>query len=200
MASLRSIAELTWRQLFPTGGDETKITRQEFLATAKTEYAYQFWIKSRRDKADDGEFAVPSYLLTEDVLAIVDDEADISKLKDAGKAIMQGMDQDTWLQNVGGLGCECTYIRTTINTAQALCGDDSLPDDVKTYLVIGMKIKFPRGTHTDKLPIIYANNGNTVNTDIEVDDVIGAMVRRGLLELYGGKVGVEDIVNDSVEP
>lgn len=200
MASLKSIADLTWRQLFPKGSDETKITREEFLATAKSEYGYQFWIKSKADKAEDGEFYVPSYLLTEDILEVKDNEADISKLKSAGKAVMQGMDQDMWLQNIGGIGCECTYIRTTVNRAQALCGDDSLPDDVKTYLVIGNKIKFPRGTHTTSLPIIYANNGSKVNSDIEVDEVIGAMVRRGLLELYAGKVGAEDVINDSVEP
>ncbi len=199
MASLKAIAELTWRQIFPKGSDETRVTREEFLSTAKTEYAYQFWIKMKADKAEDGEFEIPSYLLSEDTLTVKNNEADISQLKSAGKAILQGLDQEMWLQNIGGLGCECIYVRTTVNTAQALCGDDSLPDDVKTYIVIGKKIKFPKGVHTNELPIIYANNGNTVNSDIEVDDVVGAMVRRGLQELYGGKIGPEDKTNDSTE-
>lgn len=199
MASLKSIAELTWRQIFPKGSDETKITREEFLATAKTEYAYQFWVKMKADQQEEGELEVPSYLLAEATLTVVNDEADISTLTNAGKAIMQGMNSDMWLQNIGGINCTCKYIKTTVNRAQLLCDDDSLPEEVRTYLVIGKKIKFPKGVHTNELPIIYANNGNLVNDDIQVDDIIGAMVRRGLKEIYLGAIGPEDNENDSTE-
>ncbi len=80
--------------------------------------------------------------------------------------------------------------------SQLMCEDDSLGDDAKTYFVVGKVIKFPNGTHKTPLPIIYANNGEKVNGQIEVDDAIGGIVRTRLIEIYGGKIGKEDKSND----
>lgn len=191
MANLLSIAEQAWSQLFPRPGDEEAVDREDFVATAKAEYAYQLWLKMKADKRETGEVDVPSYLLSEASLEVVDDEMDISDLK-----IMR-LDSEMWLQNVGGTNCQCVYVKTTLNSNKILCEDDSLPDDYRTYYPIGKKIKFPKGVHKTPLEIIYANNGQDVDENIEVDDAIGGVVRRSLIDIYAGKVGREDDQNDS---
>lgn len=193
MANLLEIANLSWSKIFPKGGDETTITREEFEATAKSEFAYQQLLMAWKEKREEGQFNVPSYLLTEVALDVDKNEVDISSLK-----ILRSLPQEVWIQNVGGLLCDCTYIKSDINLTQLLCGDDSLNENQRTYLVIGNKIKFPQGTHKTPLPIIYANSGETVDGWIEVDDAIGAMVRARLDEIYGpkGNVGQEDETNN----
>lgn len=192
MADLLSIAELAWRQIFPKGKDENKVLKEQFQADAKSEYAYQIWVKILAEKREEGGIEIPSYLLTEKELEVIDNEMDISGLK-----IMRSLPSETWLQNVGGFGCKCNYVKSTVNLSQVLCDDDSLDDADRTYYPIGKKIIFPSGTHSDKVKIIYANNGELVDGKIEVDDAIGGIVRRSLIELYIGKVGPEDKTNNS---
>lgn len=187
MANLLSIAEETWRQLFPDPTPQTKVKREEMIATAKNEYAYQLWLKLMVDKREDGYIEAPSYLLTEKELDIEDDTMDLSSLK-----IMRGLPWEIWLQNVGGMNCECKYVKSTVNLSQVLCDDDSLGDSDKTYYVLGKKIKFPRGVHKDKLSIIYANGGENIDGEIEVENTIGGIVRRTLLEIYAGRIGPAD--------
>lgn len=192
MANLLSIAELAWKQLFPEGSDETKVKKEQFIADSKTEYAYQLWAKILADKREEGQIDIPSYLLSEKELEVTDNVMDLTGLK-----IMRSLPFEIWLQNVGGINCECRYIKSTINLSQVLCDDDSIGDNDRTYYPVGKKIKFPRGTHSKKLTIIYANNGELVDDQIEVDDAIGGLVRRSLIELYGGKVGKQDETNNS---
>ena len=193
MANLLSIAEQAFHQLFPSPNDETAVKLEEIIATSKGEYSYQLWLKSKADKREDGEFQIPSYLLNTKELDVVNNEIDISTIK-----LMRGFDQETWLQNIGGVNCECRYIKSTLNQTQLLCDDDSLPEDARTYYVIGKKIKFPKGTHKDKLTITYASYGENIDEKtLEVDDVIGAIVRRELINIYVGKTGKEDVTNNS---
>jgi hypothetical protein len=187
MANLKEIAELAWGQLFPNPGDETAVDREDFVATAKSEYAYQLWRKIKEDKREYGQCDIPSYLLSEAELEVSGSEMDISGLK-----IMRSIDQELWLQDVGGLNCECVYVKSTVNHNKALCDDDSLPDDARTYYPLGKKIVFPKGVHKTPLKIIYANNGEDIDDMIEVDDAIAGIVRRSLIEIYGGKTGKED--------
>lgn len=191
MANLLSIAELSYRQLFPNPTDETKLTREDFIATAKGEYALQLWLKAKADRREEGRYNVPSYLLTQTEFPVENKEIDLKDIK-----VLTSLDEDTWLQNVGGLDCECRYIKTNINMSQLMCGDDSM-GGVRTYLVLGKKIKFPEGTHADKLPIIYANNGENIDGNMEVDDAVGQMVRTRLIEIYGGKTGAADQTNNT---
>jgi hypothetical protein len=192
MANLNTIAELTWRQLFPNPTDEVKVKKEQFMEDAKTEYALQMWLRILEERRNEGHVEVPSYLLSEDELPVENGVMDISELK-----IMRGLPWETWLQNVGGVSCKCRYIKSTLNDSQLMCDDDSLNDGDKTYYVVGKKIKFPQGVHATPLPIIYANNGENVDGDTEVDDSIAGLVRRALVELYGGKVGAADKTNNS---
>lgn len=192
--NLLSVAEQAHSQLFPNPTDEPLIALEDFIATAKGEYAYQLWRKIKEDKREYGECEVPSYLLTETdpPLEVVDNMIDISDLK-----IMRSIDQEQWLQNVGGINCECRYIKSTVNHTQLLCDDDSLGDGARTYYVLGKKIVFPQGTHKNALSIIYANNGEKIDGTIEVDDAVAGIIRRALIDIYAGRTGVEDKTNNT---
>lgn len=192
MANLLSAAELAWKAIFPEGSDETKVKKEQFIADAKLMYANELWLKIMAGKREDGQIEVPSYLLSEKEIDIENNQMDLSQLK-----IMRSLPWEIWLQNIGGINCECRYVKSTLNLAQVLCDDDSLADSDKTYFVVGKKINFPRGTHKNKLPIIYANGGEKIDDNIEVDDQIAALVRIGLVNLYAGKTGREDKTNNS---
>ena len=110
---------------------------------------------------------------------------------------MKGLPDERWLMNVGGVGCSCDYVKSTINTSQLLCDDDSLGENVKKYYVVGNKIKFPNGAHSDIVSIIYAHNGETLDDNMTIDDSIGGIVRQRLIEIYLGKIVPEDKTNNS---
>lgn len=192
MANLLEIANVAWLQLYPLGSGRAPVTKEEFISTAKTEFAYQQLLMAWQEKAVEGFFNVPSYLTTEVELEVKDDEMDIS-----GLDILRSLPQEVWLQNIGGLTCECEYVKTNVNLAQVLCDDDSMGENVRTYLVVGKKIRFPMGVHKTPLTLMYANSGKDTDGNIEVDDAIGGIVRTRLIEIYGGKVGVEDDTNNS---
>lgn len=191
MANLLSIAEQAWSQIFPRPNDEEAVDKGDFVATAKSEYAFQLWRKIKEDKREYGEADIPSYLLSETELDVTDNVMDISSLK-----IMRSIDQELWLQDIGGMNCECLYVKSTLNNSKLLCDDDSLPDDARTFYPLGKKIIFPRGTHSDKLKITYANSGEEIDGMIEVDDAVGGIVRSRLIEIYS-RIGQEDTQNDS---
>ncbi len=191
MATLQSISEESWRQIFPNPSDENAVSLEEFIATSKTEFAYQSLLMSWKIKQQDGEWEIPSYLLTEVEKDVNNDEIDISDLK-----VFRAFPQEMWLQQVGS-NCDCKYIKSSLNKTQLLCDDDSLADTDKTYYPIGKKIKFPKGTHSNKLNIVYANMGEGLNGLMEVDDALGGIVRTRLIEIYAGKTGTEDKTNNT---
>lgn len=190
MANLLSIAELAWRTIYPNPGDEGAISREEFLESAKLEYSYQYLLWYWKEKALEGMFDMPGDLATEKEFDVINNEIDIS-----GLDIMSMLSGSQWLVNVGGLTCDCKYIKSTINQTQLLCEDDSMPDEYKPYLVVGKKIKFPKGTHADKITIIYANSGQNTDENIEVDGALGALVRVRLQEIYGRPMPVDKTNN-----
>lgn len=192
MANLKEIAEVAWGQLFPNPGDEVAVDREDFVSTAKTEYAFQIWRRIVEDKREYGTADIPSYLLTEVRLPVVGDEIDLTGLN-----IMRSVPEEQWLQDVGGMNCDCSYVKSSVNDWKKLCDDDSLPDDAKIVYPVGKKLKFPLGTHADEIQITYANQGEDIDDVIEIDDAIGGIVRMRLIEIYGGKVGQEDKRNDS---
>lgn len=194
MANLLSIANLTWLSLFPEPRDKTATTLEEMIASAKVEYAASMWLYRQQMLQLDGFFQMPSDLLTEsDPLPVVNDSVDVSKLKYLGS-----LPGDLWLQNIGGLGCECEYVKSTINLSQLLCDDDSLPESKKTFYIVGKKIKFPKGTHAKELVIIYANTGTSLDENtIEVNEYVASKVREKLIALYGKRMPVDDTNNNN---
>lgn len=192
MPSLQSIAEVAWRQVFPNPGDETDITKEEFIETARGQYAWEVWRIAKEEKRSEGLYNVPSNLMTSTSLDVKDNKIDLTGLN-----ILRALPNDTWLVNVGGLVTKCKYIASTINTTQLLEDDDSLPEDSKTYLVVGNEIVFPKGVYSTPIPIIFANNGLSLNEEeVEVDDAIGAIIRTKLIDIYSKK-GAKDETNNN---
>lgn len=192
MADLKTIAQLAYDQLFPNPTDEEKVSRIDFLESAKLEYSYQFLLWFWKEKGTEGVFNMPGELATEEDFNVVNNEIDISELD-----IMSRLPNDQWLCNVGGLVCDCKYVKSNINQTQLLCDDDSLPETWYPYLIIGKKIKFPKGVHKTPLSIIYANSGRQIYDSIEVDTALGKLVKDALISNYGGKVGTEDKANNT---
>lgn len=190
--TLQAVCELSWRQIFPKPSSQTPVTKEEFIATGRAEFAYQILLLAWKERGDEGYFQIPSYLLTEVSKDVVNNEMDISDLK-----YFKRLPQEVWLQNIGGMGCNCKYVKSDVNLAKLLCDDDSLDDVAKTYFILGTKIKFPKGVHTTPLPIIYANMGDDASGTLEIDDAIAALVRQRLNELYLGKVPPTDITDNN---
>lgn len=191
MANLLSIAEQSWKQLFPEGSSNSAITREEFVATAKTQYALSIWRKIKEDRREYGSREIPSDLLSEAEMDVKNNEIDLSDLH-----ILRSIDQELWLQDVGGANCTCKYIKTTLSLWKTLCDDEST-GEAFLYFPLGKKLVFPKGTHSKKLPIVYANNGQGLDeTVIEVDDAIGGIVRQALIDIYVGKSGRKDDTNN----
>lgn len=192
MAALKSVCETSWRQVFPNPSDESAVTLEEFIETGRNEYAYQMLLLYWKEKREEGFFDIPSNLLSTTKLKVENNKADISDL-----GIFRGFPSDVWLQNVGGIGCSCKYIKTDVNKVQVLADDDSMPDEARTFLPLGQEILFPKGVHENPITIIYANMGENVDGDIEIDDTIAAIVRTRLNEIYLGKIPKEDVTNNS---
>ncbi|MEO6638045.1 MAG: hypothetical protein ABIN25_07195 [Ginsengibacter sp.] len=190
---MKSISELAFRAIFPNPGDETSVTRQEFLAAAKLQYAYQYLLLYWKMRREEGYFTMPSHLLVQESFEVINNEVDISCIK-----TFRAIGDDAFLISVGGLTCSCTYVKTNVNRKLLLCDDNSLPDGERTFLVLGKKIIFPKGAHTSPIEIIYASTGDNLKDDTEVEESVGAMVYEKLLELYGrNKLGLEDVTNNS---
>lgn len=189
---LREIAELSYNQMFPKGGDETSIDKVEFERTAYAQFAFFTWVAYLNEKNAEGYAEVPSYLLSEIEKDVVNNEMDISDLK-----TFKSLPQEVWLQNVGGMNCQCKYVKSTVNLSQLLCDDDSLDDAAKTYYIIGKKIKFPKGVHKTPLQITFASMGEDLSGTIEVSEDIASLIREKLIAIYLGKVGIEDTTNNS---
>lgn len=189
--NINEVAELAWRQLQPTSGDTPTIHLEEFKSSARAEFAYQMLLLAWREKKDEGSYTVPSYLLKEVEKDVVNNEMDISDLD-----YFKSLPYEVWLQDMGGVGCDCKYVKSTVNHSKLLCGDDSLDDDMRTYYLLGDKIRFPQGAHAKKLKMIYADKGGDLDGNIDVDDAVAALIRERLVGLYGGKIGVNDETNN----
>lgn len=189
MENLLSICELAYRQMFPVPRDKTSITLEEFIATGKTEYAASMWIYRQELISTEGIFDMPSELISEVEFDVVDNEIDLKDI-----TYLSSLPGDIWLQNVGGFNCECKYIKTTLNMMQ-LFGEDDDTKEPNSYLyyIQGKKIKFPNGTHKKKLPVIYANMGEGLDSEmIEVNAFVASKVRLKLRQLYGEKMPVDN--------
>ncbi len=190
MASLNEISQLVYDQVFPLPRGKNSIDIEDFKAAARIEYAAAMWIYRQEQISSDGYFQMPSDLLTEIELPVNNNEIDLSELQ-----YLSALPNDLWLQNLGGVNCDCKYLKTTFNLAQILCDDDSADSGTHYYYIIGKKIKFIKKPHANKLPLTYANNGDGVSDDVEVNEYVGVKVKDKLIAIYGRKLPV-DITQD----
>lgn len=191
MANLLEIVQSVYDQV-GNDSDEAPVTREAMLVDAKAEYAFQMQLVYWAEKQREGFFEIPSHLLSEAELPVVDNEIDISSIN-----VFNAFSTDSFIQNIGGLTCECQYIKSSVNRRQMLCGFESIDDSVKPYVPLGKKIKFPEGTHAKTLKIIYINKGEQVDDNYEIDDKVASLVRDKLQNIYLGKITQKDQTNNT---
>lgn len=179
--NLLSIAQVNYDLVYPNASAQTSIKVEHFIEEAKIRYAWELFRLSHEIKRAEGEYEIPSTLWKDATITVVDNVADISELN-----IFRSFDGDSWIGNIGGFNCECSYLRQTVNLSQILCDPDYWGND-KPYFVVGKSIKFPAGVHKTTLPITYASNGEDVDDMIEVDDAIGALISEYLYKKFSGK-------------
>jgi hypothetical protein len=170
MASLFEICQQVYDSVYPNASIQTSVKVDHLIVESKVRYAYEMWLQSKISAREDGGWEVPSVLLQDATIEVKDNEADISALN-----IFRSFEGDVWIQSIGGMDCECSYMKQSVNISKMLCDDEYLGNS-KPYIIVGKKIKFPKGTHEKSLPIVYASNGEGIDGDIEVDDAIGALV------------------------
>lgn len=189
MANLLSIAELCYRQFFPNPTPQTAQKLDEFIETARGEYAYQTYLMSRAEKRENGEWEVPASLLRQADLDVKDNKADLSTL-----SIFNSLEHGSWIQSIGSMSEDCKYIRQSANLNAML--DEDYVGNAKPYLIVGNTALFPMGVHSSKVPIIYASNGEDIPDEINVDDALAGIIRRSLMEIYQLKYPV-DVTNNN---
>lgn len=191
MGNILEMAELVWRSLNPNSSSQSSIKKEEVISAAIQEYSSAMWIFSKEEDAAAMGFEIPSDMLTTVELPVKDNQIDIS-----GLDILDSLSNDQAIQNVGGIFCDCRYLKSSLNTEQKLRGDDSA-GNAKTFFKLGKKLVFPRGTHKDKLEITYANSGSGLDPDvIEANSYVLSRVRDKLYQIYGIKVP-EDATSNS---
>lgn len=192
MASLKEIAQLAHEQIFSRSNDEAAISLEQFITTAKTQYAWEIWRMSKEEKRDEGVYNIPSVLLTPTTLKV--DESGIADISNLNP--LRSLTNDKWIVNMGGV-LSCKYIASNINNMQLLDDDDSLGEDAKRYYVTANQIRFPDGVFKNPVEMIYANDGLSLDEkEYFIDDVIAAVLRTKLIDIYKNK-GEEDLTNNS---
>lgn len=192
--TLESIVQTVYDQVYPNGADDAAVSKIVMLEAARVSYVYRVWELNRADMNATGENNIPSNLLTEGELKVVNGEADITKL-----GALTSLPNISWIQSIGGFECgECKYILMDTNKYKLLCDDFSRKIGDKVVIPLRNKLKFPEGTFTTDgiVPIIYANMGKGVNGKTEINEALGYQVRMGLLKEFGVKFP-EDKTNDS---
>ncbi len=191
MASLNEICQAVYDEVFPNASVQTSVKREHIIVQAKARYALEMWIRSKDSARNDGGWEVPSELLRDTDIEVKNNEADISALN-----IFRSLEGDTWIQSIGGLNCECSYIKYSVNLSMILCDDEYIGNS-RTYVVVGKKIKFPKGTHAKSIPIIYASNGDDVDGDIDIDDSLAGLVSDYLWKRFTNRLPEDRTVNSN---
>lgn len=182
-SSIYELAELCFGQIYPNPTAQNAVTLEEFVSSAKIEYGASMYIFSKQEKASEGGFEIPSELLIETELDVVNNEIDLSGLN-----VLTALTGDEWLRKVGGMECGCRYVKSSLNKELTLCDDDSI-GNARVYYVQGNKIKLPLGAHKKSLPIVYATSGSDLDPDaVQVNDYIASKVREKLTALYGQRL------------
>lgn len=191
MENLLQIVQSVFDQV-SNDSDESPITREAMLVDAKAEYAFQMQLLYWAEKQREGFCEIPSFLLTEVELPVEDNKIDISSLN-----VFNAFSADSFIQNIGGLTCECNYVKSSVNRRQLLCGFESIDDSVRPYVPIGTKIEFPEGTHAKTIKIIYVNKGERVDDQLLIDDRVASLIRDKLQNIYLGKIPSKDETNNT---
>lgn len=189
--TIQELGELVWRNLNPNGSAQTAIKKEEIISTAQGEYASALWIHSKELQASEGYYEIPGALLISKEFAVKNNMIDLS-----GIGLISSLSSD---QAIQGIVSDCKYVKSTFSQEQKLKNDDSI-GDARTFFLLGKKLVFPKGTHKDKLEVVYATDGSGLDeseTDIQINGYIGSKVRDKLYQIYGIKVPADHTENSN---
>lgn len=189
--TIKEIAELEYRRLYPTSGDKPPVTLVEFVRTATYEYAYQALLFAWNEKNREGHFFVPSHFIDNKTLEVKDNKINIE-----GIGALTSLPSEVWLQSIGNIGTDCTFVKFTFNSWQTLGNKDSSLDDTDVpYYAMKKEVIFPKGVKEKKLTVYYASG--MAGDDVEIDGALGAIVMRKLAEIYGNRIPKDVTLNDN---
>lgn len=193
---ISEIAELAHNQAFPTS-DRPLITKAEFVRTAISEFAYQSLLLYWKSKREEGYYSLPEWLVSEKDLDVNEGVVDVSELN-----FMTTIPGGGWLidiKDISSKGCGgCVFIKSSYANSRLLCNDDSKDEGDTPFYFLNGKIKFPKGVKSKSVTVIYANTGDGVTDDIEIDNAMAAIVRDRLMQIYLGKTPKKDeTINDN---
>ena len=195
MATIQSVAELAYRQVFPNPQVTNDITIEEFIESAKLLYTRHLWDINRINRQDEGFTSTNPNLLSFGTITIENNKADLAHLN-----AIDYFNGVAWIQQIGDImeGCEaCGYTLYDLPKYKALCNDDSVDKRKKPAVLVGKQMMFPKGSWKDSEPIIYVGSGDGLDDEVEVDNLAASFVRQSLVELYLGKKGPEDTTNNN---
>lgn len=178
--TIQAIAELVHGIAYPQGGDEVKISLEDFIESAKLRFAYRTWERNRLNKNMGDGNTIDSSLLAPTKIKVKKSRASISHISP-----MRGLEADMWIQRIGGVSCGGKEFSVmTENQYKLLCDDDSRMDCDSAVIVEGNVLFFPDGLKDMELDLIYATDGTEMDSEIEIDNSIGAVVQSDLISLY----------------
>lgn len=182
--SLWTIAELAWKQVYPKGKEETKNTVEEFVETAKDEYAnvaFTTWLQLR----NDSDLSLIENLLTRKKYEVKENtdgelysdlEVSVFTLpRDMGIFIVQPPRQRPLIK--GSIG------------TQNLFADD--PGE-RSYYRLEKKIFYPEGFAIPgtKEVMITLVALDFIDNELEVPDIFAKPIRDALVSKYMGTISV----------
>jgi hypothetical protein len=86
-----------------------------------------------------------------------------------------------------------------INKWKLLCKDKSRKIGDKAVIVTGNKLQFVEGVYgnTEEVEIVYANTGGDIDVETEIDQALGALVRRDLLNDFSKRYPLDKTNNSN---
>lgn len=174
--SLWTIAELAWRQINPGGKDEAKNTLEEFVETAKDEYAsaaFSLWIELRNET----DFSIIEQLLTRKKYEV---KEDINGLYTDLETTIMDFPRDLGLFKVVPPKQD-PLTKTTLGTYDLFKEDTG----EKTYYRISKQIFYPDGFEIPtKEVMITLVSSDFIDEEIEIPDTLASRVRDAVLKKY----------------
>jgi hypothetical protein len=191
--SIWTIAELVWRQLNPGGKEEAKHTLEEYVETAKDEYAdiaFSTWLQLRNDK----DLSLIENLLHRQEFEVKENsegkysELDISIMdlpRDMGVFRVQPPKQGP-------------MTKTTLGTKDLFQGD---PGEY-TYYRTGTKVFYPDGfaiPETKKVLITYVSS-DLIDDDLSVPEIFASRISNALRKAYGPTLNIPADTTNNKNP
>jgi hypothetical protein len=184
--SLWTIAELAWRQINPGGSDEAKNTLEEYVETAKDEFANILYQSYKAGQGDADYSLLEAFLQTK--LYELKEDADGLYVELDVDVINLPNDMGVW--QVRPKGRKTQPLTKTTAISRNLFDND--PTEVRSYYREGRLIRFPDGVDcpgATAMKVTLATMDDMEDKN-EVPEGFATPIRNALLQKYGGTISV----------